>query len=483
MSDFTGVKYVKVNKDLIRSVTTVTWKYYLALGITFTIVLYGAGVYWYQSVNGLGVWGVNEPNFWGLDITNFIFWIGFSLSGTLLSAILLLTKSHWRNPIYRVAELMTGIALIVAGVVVLTHVGRPWRVMYNLPYPNFRYLWPSFRSPLMWDVIGLVAYLSSSVIFLLVGSIPDFAALRDNVTGWKQKVYRVLSFGWTGSDTQWRHFRRAYTVIAVFIIPVAVSMHSVTAWFQSLTINPGVHSTIYPPYFVTGALLSGCAGVILIIILVRRFMGLQDYFLLSHIDHLAKLLVLASMLISYIYLVELFVPWYRQENFELMVLATKVRGSYAPFFWTMIVFNSIIPLALLKKSMRRNTVALFLISIGVQIGMYFERYLMVLPGQNIGPLPSTWSSYSPTWVEFSLLIWTVALFAFIFLLSVKLIPVVSIFEVKEILEMPMRSDSPLNDHATSKNIEDDFTAAEGPQVAIEIAASQESSHPDLGKEV
>src|SRR3990172_8878439 len=270
--EFPGTDYPKINHDVLRSVTQTTWKYYLLLGVLGAIVVGGFGVYYYQTVNGLGVWGVNEPNYWGLDIPTFIFWIGFSLSGTLLSAILLLTKSHWRNPIYRTAELMTGFALMTAGVVVLTHMGRPWRFWYSMPYPNLRGFFTNFRSPLTSDVLGMIAYLTASFTFLIVGAIPDFAALRDHTTGWRRRVYTVLAFGWKGTDKQWRHFRRTYLLIACFIIPVAISMHSVTSWVPSMTINPGAHSTIFPMYFVVGALLSGVAGVIMIVILVRKYL-------------------------------------------------------------------------------------------------------------------------------------------------------------------------------------------------------------------
>ncbi len=437
--EFPGVDYPRVNEDVLRSITQTTWKYYLVLGILGMMVLAGAGVYYYQTVNGLGVWGVNEPNYWGLDIPTFIFWIGFSLSGTLLSAILLLTKSHWRNPIYRVAELITGFALITAAIVVLTHVGRPWRVMYNIPYPNLRQLWTNFRSPLMADVLGIVAYLTSSLTFLIVGSIPDFAALRNQTKGWRKRLYTILSFGWKGSNRQWLHFRRTYLMIAAFIIPVAISMHSVTAWVPSMTINPGAHSTIFPLLFVVGALLSGVAGVIMIVIIVRKYLKFEEYMQLKHLDHLAKLVLIASLLISYIYLIEIFVPSYKAENFEFMPLMAKVVGRYAPMYWTMILCNSVFPLLFFARRFRRNITVLFLVSVGIQVGMYIERLLMVIPTQTLGPLPSTWGTFTPSWVEIALLIWELSIFAFLMMGAVKIVPALSIFEVKELLPVPNRA--------------------------------------------
>ena len=441
-NDFEGLTYKQVNEDIIRTLTTFTWKYWTALAVTGTMVIIGALTYYYQSVNGLGVWGTNEPIFWGLDIPSFIFWIGFSLSGTLLSAILLLTKSHWRNPIYRAAEITTGLALMTAGVVVLTHMGRPWRFWYAMPYPNMRFLWSNFRSPLTADILGMASYLTASLLFLIVGSIPDFAILRDHTLGWRKKMYTVLSMGWKGSDQQWLHFRRAYVMIACLIIPVAVAMHSVTSWVPSMTINPGSHSTIYPMYFVTGALLSGAAGVVMILTILRKALHLEKYFKVTYLDHLSKLVLLAGMTIAYIYLIEIFVPSYKESNFEFMPMAAKLYGKYGKFFWPMVFFNSVFTLAFFSQKVRRSPVIAFIICSGVQVGMYFERFLMVIPSLSVGPLPSTWSSYHPTWVEFVLLGWGLSIFIFLFLAVSKIIPVVSMFEVKELLRAPKRADLP-----------------------------------------
>ncbi|MCL4499135.1 MAG: polysulfide reductase NrfD [Chloroflexi bacterium] len=448
--EFEGIDYARVTQDAIRSLTHTTWKYYVALAISFAVVVGGAIIYYHQSVVGLGIWGANEPNWWAMDITGFIWWIGFSLAGTLLSAILLLTKSDWRNPVYRLAEMMTALALITANVVVLTHIARPWRMFYIFPYPNLRQLWPSFRSPLFWDVLGLVSYLTASSLFLYIGAIPDFAAVRDHVTGWRKKLYSKLSLGWTGSSRQWRHLRRAYFLIAPLIIPIAVSMHSVTAWISSTTLNPGNHSSIYAPYFVTGALLSGSSGVIIIALLLRKCFHFEEYITMRHIDNLAKLIVVASLLMSYIYLIELFIPWIKTENLELMPVVAKLRGTYSPLYWSMIVLNSLIPLTLFFRKVRRCIPALLLISIGIEIAMYFERFLMVIPGQSIGPLPYTWGSYRPTWVEGYYVMWYASVFIFLFLLLVKIIPSVSIFEVKELLRAPKRGDKRFSPEPTAE---------------------------------
>ena len=438
--EFPGIDYPQINEDVVRTITKTGSLYYVILGFLGLIVVGGAGVYYYQTVNGLGVWGVTEPIYWGLDIPTFIFWIGFSLSGTLLSAILLLTKSHWRNPIYRTAEMMTGFALITAQVVVITHMGRPWRFWYAMPYPNMRGLWSNFHSPLTADVLGMVAYLVASMTFLIIGSIPDFAALRDMTTGWRKKLYTVLAFGWKGGHEQWRHFRRTYLLIACFIIPIAIGMHSVTSWVPSMTMNPGTRSTIYPLLFVVGALLSGVAGVIMILIMVRKFLNLKAYIQTRHLDHLGKLVLLASLLLSYIYIIEIFIPSIKAENYEFMPLLAKMTGKYSGFYWSMIFFNGVVPLVLFSRQMRQNTVVLFVVSSFIQVGMYWERYLMIIPTLSIGPLPSTWAPFTPSWVELALFGWELALFSFLMMGGIKIIPALSVFEVKELLPVPKRGE-------------------------------------------
>lgn len=435
---FEGVEYSTINDDVVKSLTTATWKYWVALAITGSMVIFGGLLYYYQTTVGLSVWAANEPVYWGLDLPTFIFWIGFSLSGTLLSAILLLTKSHWRNPIFRAAEISTGIALIVAQVVILTHLGRPWRSWYTMPLPNFRFMWPNFRSPLQLDILGMIAYLTASMTFLFVGAIPDFAALRDRITGWRKTMYTILSFGWKGSAGQWRHFRRAYLMIACFIIPIAIAMHTVTSWVPSMTNNPASRSTIFPFYFVTGALLSGVSGVIMILIIIRRVKSLQKYLKIKYYDHLAKLVLVASLGITYIYLVELFIPWYKPGNFELMPLAAKIYGRYSLLFWIMVLLNSVIPLSMFMRKVRQNLTALFFISVGIQIAMYFERVLMIIPSLSMGYMPAQWISYFPNPFELALLFWEINIFIFVYLLISKIVPVISIFEVKELLPLPKR---------------------------------------------
>lgn len=438
---FEGISYSKVTSDVVHTLTHTTWKYYVALGITFCAVLMGAGVYYYQSINGLGVWGTNEPVFWGLDIPNFIFWIGLSHSGTLLSAILLLTRSDWRKPIYRSAEALTFFALLTAATVLLTHLGRPWRFWYILPLPNYRFLWTNFRSALSWDVIAITSYMIMSGSFLYIGTIPDFAAARDNISGWRKKLYSVLALGWRGSDREWKNLHRVYYILACFLIPLAASVHSVVAWDWSVTIVPGFHSTIYAPYFVAGAIYSGIAGVIIVMIMLRKFYHFEEYIQIFHIDQLTKLVLVLSLLWTYINVIEIIIPWYKAENFEFMTLLAKTQGTWAPYYWTMILCNAVIPLALFSYKVRNNVVFALLISIGVEIGMYLERLLIIVPGLGTTQMPANFGSYTPSWVEISLFLWTFSIFTFFFLIFVKTFPSLSIYEVKELLRIPRRSDS------------------------------------------
>ncbi len=470
-SEFEGIGFSDVTDDIAKTLTTTTWKYWLTLGLVGLYVIYGAVVYYIQTTIGLGFWNVNEPTYWGLDIPTFIFWIGFSLCGTLLSGILLLTKSHWRNPVYRSAEIATVVALLVAQVVVLTHTGRPWRALYATPTPNLRLLFQSFRSVLSLDIMGFIGYLVGGLIFLIMGSIPDFASLRDRTTGWRKGLYTVLSFGWIGSALQWRHFRSAYLLGACLILPIAISMHTVTSWVPSMLTNPATRSTIFPFYFVTGALLSGMAGVIIISAIIRKALGLEKYLKVKYFDHLSKLVLLASFGISYIYLIEIIIPWYKHGNLEWMPMAAKMTSRYSPLFWGMVFLNSVVPMGLFFRKIRQNLFAIFLISVGIEVAMYFERVLMIIPTLSIGYLPSTWAPYFPNWVEFSLAGWSFSLFIFIYLLIAKIIPVMAIAEIKELI--PFRKRSELK-HKSAKKV------TLMPEIAGGSGAASEPVKPLLG---
>ncbi len=434
------IPYGEINDDILGSMLTLTWKYWLALGITLTIVFAGFGLFYWQTTVGLGVWGTNDPVVWGMDIPGFIYWIGLSHSGTLLSAILLLTNSNWRKPIYRSAEAMTFFAVVTAQIMLVVHVGRPWRLWYMLPIPNYRGLWPNFQSALSWDFVAITTYMTMSGLFLYVGTLPDFAAARDRMTGWRHSLYKRLSLGWKGTDREWKHLHRAYIIMGVLLVPLAASVHSVVAWDWSVTNVPGFHSTIFAPFFVAGAIYSGIAGVALVMIVIRRLLHFEKYITPYHIGQLGKILMVCTLVWSYFTFMEIAVPWYKgvANNFELMTAVTKLRGGYLNLYWLMIFVCGVVPLALLSQRIRTSIPAMFVISIGIEIGMYLERFIIIVPGLSTSYLPTEWASYSPTWVEFAILVWTFSIFTALFLGFVKIVPPVSIYEVKELLHVPRR---------------------------------------------
>ncbi len=457
-----NISYSEINDDVIKSMLTLTWKYWVAVGIALVVGIYGAAVFYWQTTVGLGVWGTNDPIVWGIDIPSFIFWIGLSHSGTLLSAILLLTNSNWRKPIYRSAEAMTFFALITANVMLLVHLGRPWRAHYMLPIPNFRNLWPNFQSALSWDFVAISTYMIMSGTFLFIGTLPDFAAARDRMTGWRHSLYKRLALGWKGTTKEWKTLHRAYVTLGALLIPLAASVHSVVAWDWSVTNVPGYHSTIFAPFFVAGAIYSGIAGVVLVMIVIRRFLHFEKYITPYHIGNLGKILLVCSLAWSYFTFMEVVIPWYKggSNNFELMTLAAKFRGTYAPFYWTMITVCGIIPLSLLSRRVRTSLPAMLVITIGIEIGMYLERFLIIVPGLATSYVPSVWASYTPTWVEISILLWTFSIFILLFLVFVKIVPPVSIYEVKELLHIPRRGDRSQPDSPLVSENEKDFHSGE-----------------------
>lgn len=435
------IPYTQVNKDIIDAMIRTPKTYWLAMAIAMSIIIAGFVVYYATTVYGLQLWGTNESSYWGLDIPAFIYFIGLSHSGTLLSAILLLTKSDWRKPVYRSAEAMTFFAIIAASLTLLMHVGRPWRVFYMMPYPNERTLWTSFKSALSWDMVAIATYMSISGLFLVMGSIPDFAAARDRMTGMRKKLMTVLALGWKGTDREWKNLHRAYVVLAALLVPLAASVHSVVAWDWAITNVPGFHSTIFAPFFVAGAIYSGVAGVVIVMIIIRKTLKMQEYIKPYHIDMLAKLLLAVGLIWIYITAMEVMVPWYKTSinNFEWNTLVSKLVGRWAPHYWLMVVTCGVIPLLMFKQKVRRSMGWMFLVAASIQVGMFMERFIIIVPGQNTGYIPSRWGDFSPTWVDFTLfLILASTVFFILFLFFVKLVPPVSIYEVKEILPIPKR---------------------------------------------
>jgi len=429
--------YTDIHEDVVRSIVVTGPKYYAALATAGGLALLCFFFPWfYQLYYGIGAAGMNHPGVWGTYLASFIFWIGLSHSGTLLSCVLHLTNSSWRKAMYRSAEAMTLFSLVVAATYVFVHVGRPWFAHWTFPYPNQWELWPNFRSPLLFDVMAIATYLTGSTIFIYMGSIPDFAAVRDRTVGWRNTMYSLLSLGWRGTDTEWHRLHWAYTFLAVLIIPLAVSVHSIVSWDFAMSIVPGLHQTIFAPYFVVGAIYSGTAGIVTVMFVLRKYMGFEQYITKLHFDNLGKLLLVLSLLWTYINAIELFTGWYSGTSDEYEQLSFKLFGFYAPLYWEMIVFCAAAPLLMISKRFRTSFVPMLVLSIAINIGMYTERFLIVATSLPRQYLPDAWGFYSPSLVEVSIMVGSFAVFTTLFLVFVKIFPSVSMYEVKETMDTP-----------------------------------------------
>ena len=437
MAETNDLQYADVHRDVVRSIVETGPRYYVtlvtAIGVTLLCFFFP---WFYQLYYGLGAAGMNHPTVWGTYLASFIFWIGLSHSGTLLSCVLHLTNSPWRKAMYRSAEAMTLFSLMVAATFVMVHVGRPWFVHWAAPYPNQMEMWPNFRSPLMFDVMAITTYLTGSSIFIYIGSIPDFAAVRDRTIGWRNHMYALLSLGWRGTDKEWHCLHWAYTFLAVLIIPLAVSVHSIVSWDFALSIVPALHQTIFAPYFVVGAIYSGTAGIVTVMFVLRKYMDFGQYITKVHFDNLGKLLLLLCLIWTYINVVELFTGWYSGASTEHEALKYKLFGYYAPLYWEMILFCAVAPLLCIFRRFRTSFVPMLILSIAINIGMYTERFLIVGTSLSRQYLPDAWGLYVPSLVELSIILGSFALFVTLFLVFVKIFPSVSMYEVKETMDTP-----------------------------------------------
>ena len=432
--------YKRVTED-IASIGERAGKIWLAVFIVDLLVLaFGIACFVYQVNTGLGVTGYTRPAMWAVYITDFVFWVGIAHSGTLISAVLFLFHAKWRQTIYRISEGMTVFAVMTAGLFPLIHLGRIWFFYWLIPYPNQRELWVNFRSPLVWDVFAVSTYLTVSSIFFLVGMIPDIAAMRDRaVSGFRKLLYTVLSFGWRGSSRNWKHYMQAYLYFAAFATPLVLSVHSVVSWDFAMSQNPGWHSTIFAPYFVAGAIFSGIAMVITLVVPIRKFFKLEAYFTDWHFDSMSKLLLFTANIVTYAYIVEFFIAWYSSNPYEQHAFWDRAFGPMGWAFWIMAVCNCMIPQLLWFKKLRTHIGALFVISIFVNIGMWFERFVIIVQSLNANFNPWVWSDgYRPTMIEFGITLGSFAWFFMWFLLFMKFLPILSIAELKEILPRPVR---------------------------------------------
>jgi len=432
------VTWADVNRDVIRTVGMPGNKYFAGMCLVGLILTAGISAWAWQIWVGMGAAGKRTPQMWAMYITTFVFWIGIGHAGTLISAILYLFRAKWRTSIYRGAEAMTVFAVLTAGLFPLIHAGRMWFAYWLLPYPNQRFLWPNFKSPLVWDVFAISTYLTISVVFFIVGLVPDIAALRDQATGVKRNIYAVLSLGWEGSDSQWRHYRRAYGLLASLATPLVLSVHSVVSFDFAMALVPGWHSTLFAPFFVDGAIFSGFAMVLILIIPMRALFNWHAYITDKHLDAMAKLTLVTSLVLTYFYVCEAFTSWYSGEHFERASLFAKATRQYAWAFWLQYFCNSLAPLVLFWKKARTNSPVLYVLSILILIGMWFERFNIIVPGLGFDFYPYTWGTYYPTVTDTTIIIGSFAWFFILFLAFIRVLPSLSIVEVKEVLPHPVR---------------------------------------------
>jgi len=430
--------FADVNRDVLRSLEPpgnlyFAWMCFVALLLAGFFAAWAGQVWW-----GMGMAGKRVPQMWAMYITTFVFWIGIGHAGTLISAILYLFRARWRTSIYRGAEAMTIFAVMTAGLFPLIHAGRMWFAYFLLPYPNQRFLWPNFRSPLVWDVFAISTYLSVSTVFFIVGLVPDIAALRDATTGWRRRIFSMLALGWEGSDTQWRHYRRAYGLLAALATPLVLSVHSVVSWDFAMALVPGWHSTLFAPFFVDGAIFSGFAMVLILILPMRHFFGLHAYIQEKHLDAMGKLILVTGLVLTYFYICEIFTSLYSGEHIEKASLFWKVTATYAWALWTMYFCNCVAPLILFWKRARTSPVILYVVSILVLIGMWFERFNIIVPSLGHDFYPYTWGIYYPSPTDTMIVIGSFSFFFLLFLGFIKLMPSLSIVEVKETIPPPIR---------------------------------------------
>jgi len=422
----------KISSIVLTRKTPLFWTIGFGIGFLLTLMLLLAvGVLF---LRGIGVWGVNEPVGWGFAIVNFVWWIGIGHAGTLISAILLLLRQEWRTSINRFAEAMTLFAVAQAGLFPLLHLGRPWLAYWLVPYPNTMALWPQFRSPLVWDVFAVSTYATVSLLFWYVGLIPDLATLRDRS---RKKIaqitYGMLAMGWRGSAMHWHRYDMAYLLLAGIATPLVVSVHTVVSFDFTIGIIPGWHSTIFPPYFVAGAIYGGFAMVLTIAIPLRAVYKLEDFVTLRHLQNMAKILLATGLIVGYGYMIEAFMSWYSGSPYEKYMMWNRLTGPYWPVFWSLMLCNIVTPQFLWWKSVRSSPLVLWIIAVIVNVGMWLERFVIVVTSLHRDFLPSSWGMYFPTKYDWATYIGTLGFFVALFFLFIRFLPMISIFEMRTLV--------------------------------------------------
>jgi molybdopterin-containing oxidoreductase family membrane subunit len=421
-----------VARILEQSPTRLWWT---AFGISFAGLVTGIAAVSYEVMTGIGTWGLNNTVGWAFDITNFVFWIGIGHAGTLISAVLFLLRQPWRTSINRSAEAMTIIAVMCAAIFPLIHMGRPWLFYWITPYPNSRGpLWVNFRSPLLWDCVAIGTYFTISLVFWYLGLIPDLATLRDRAgSKVRRSAYRLFSCGWNASVRTWNRYETVYMLLAALATPLVLSVHSIVSMDFATSVIPGWHTTIFPPYFVAGAIFSGFGMVLTLLIIGRKVMRFEDYITIDHIERMCKVILAAGGIVGLAYVTEMFTAWYSVNQYERFAFLNRALGPYSWAYWTMVSCNVIIPQLLWVKKLRRNVAFVFCLSVVINIGMWFERFVIIVTSLHRDFLPSSWTMYKPTVIEIATLVGSFGLFFTAFLVFTRLIPFIAISEVKGVL--------------------------------------------------
>lgn len=438
----------EVTEDICKPIEVAPTKlWYISFTIAALALTQGVLVVGYQIWMGIGTWGLNKTVGWAFDITNFVFWVGIGHAGTLISAVLFLLRQKWRTAVNRSAEAMTIIAVCCAGVFPIIHMGRPWLGAYwVLPYPNYRGpVWVNFRSPLLWDVFAISTYLTISSVFWYTGLLPDLATVRDRAKNKIRKfVYGVLCLGWSGSTRTWNHYETTYMLFAGMATPLVFSVHTIVSMDFATAVIPGWHTTIFPPYFVAGAIFSGFGMVLTLLIVARKAMRLEQYITINHLEAMGKVVLLTGSMVGLAYGTEFFMAWYSGVEYEQYAFINRATGPFAWAYWIMVSCNVLSPQILWFKKLRRSPVVLFIMSIFVNIGMWFERFVIIVTSLHRDYLPSSWAYYTPTWIEVATLVGSFGLFFTLFFLFVRVFPAVAFAEIKSVMNAHSHEDKKSN---------------------------------------
>ncbi|MBL9094179.1 MAG: polysulfide reductase NrfD [Planctomycetaceae bacterium] len=407
----------------------------IGFSISFMLLMVFLYTICHLVATGIGVWGLNVPVGWGFDIINFVWWVGIGHAGTLISAVLLLVRQDWRTSINRFAEAMTLFAVACAGMFPLFHMGRVWLCYWVFPYPNTMGIWPQFRSALIWDVFAISTYATVSALFWYVGLVPDLATLRDRAKNKiSQFVYGMLALGWRGSARHWHRYHTAYLLLAALATPLVVSVHTIVGFDFATSVIPGWHNTMFPPYFVAGAVYSGFAMVLTLAIPIRKVYRLEDFITAKHLDNMAKVMLATGLMVAYGYAMEAFFAWYSANTYEAYMQLNRMFGPYAWSYWALIACNIAIPQLLWSHRIRANPAILFVISIIVNVGMWLERFVIIVTSLHRDFLPASWGMYYPSTYDWTMYIGTLGLFFSLLFIFIRVLPMISIFEMRELVE-------------------------------------------------